>query len=111
MKANLKVSTTNLAYEGYSYSSSGDNYPKLKYCKEPSNVEKTGNTTSKGVLPVQSQIQINNTKYTIERAFNGVKTPAMLIEERVLENGRKNVPLTLSAEMLYDETSGSVLKN
>ena len=70
---------------------------------------KTGNATIKGVLPVQSQIQINNTKYTIERAFSGVKTPAMLIEERVLESKRKNVPLTSIHKMLYDETGGSVL--
>ena len=42
---------------------------------------------------------------------NGKKIPETEIEERVLENSRKNVPLTSSAEMLYDETSGSVLKN
>ena len=57
---------------------------------------------------MQSQIQINNTRYTIERSFKGVKTPAMLIEERVLNDKSKNVPLTKTCQMRYSDNSGSV---
>lgn len=70
---------------------------------------KTGNNIIKGVFPMRSQVEINNTKYIIERAFNGIKTPAMLIEERVFNDKGKNSQLTQLTETCYSDSSGSVL--
>lgn len=73
------------------------------------NVNETGNTVIKGVFPMRSQVEINNTKYIIERSFNGKKTPAMLIEERVFNDKGKNSQLTQLTKTRYSESSGSVL--
>ena len=108
----VRQNRTNLAYE-YCYAHSEKSYPRPVLDK---GVIKTadykpienGNTIHKGVLPMHSQIQINNTKYIIERSFKGVKTPAMLIEERVFNDKSKNVPLTQQNEMRYSNSSGSV---
>ena len=108
----VRQNRTNLAYE-YCYAHSEKSYPRPVLDKgviktADYKLVETGNTTAEGVLSLQSQVQINNTKYNIERAFNGVKTPAMLIEERVFNHKSKNIPLTQQAEMRYSDSSGSV---
>lgn len=94
MKSNV-VNTTNLAYIGYSANSTTD-YPRPVLSKgETKNVNdkpfKNGNNTAKGVVSLQSSREINNTKYIIERSFTGAKTPAMLIEERVINENRNSL--------------------
>lgn len=94
MKSNV-VNTTNLAYIGYSANSAND-YPRPVLSKgETKNVNdkpfKNGNNTAKGVVSLQSSREINNTKYIIERSFTGAKTPAMLIEERVINENRNSL--------------------
>lgn len=108
----IKANTTNFAID-VCYASSDYNYPRPILSKKDKETAGdklvvNGNTTHKGALPMQSQIQINNTKYIIERSFKGVKTPAMLIEERVFNDKSKNVPLTQQNEMRYSNSSGSV---
>ena len=108
----IKANTTNLAID-VCYASSDYNYPRPILSKKDKETAgdkpiDNGNTIHKGVLPMQSQIQINNTKYIIERSFKGVKTPAMLIEERVFNDKSKNIPLTQQSEIRYSNSSGSV---
>ena len=67
----------------------------------------TVNTTPKGEVQLENYREINNTKYIINRCFSGLKTPAMLIEERVLETNQK-FPLNQGGQMLYTEPGGSV---
>lgn len=94
MKSNV-VNTTNLAYIGYSANSAND-YPRPVLSKgETKNVNdkplKNGNDTVEGVVSLQSSREINNTRYVIERSFTGAKTPAMLIEERVINENRNSL--------------------
>lgn len=94
MKPNI-VNTTNLAYIDYNANSTTD-YPRPVLSKsEDKNVNdkpfKNGNNTAKGVVSLQSSREINNTRYVIERSFTGAKTPAMLIEERVINENRNSL--------------------
>ena len=91
----IQQNTTNLAYIGYSANSTTD-YPRPVLSKsEVKNANdkpfKNGNNTAKGVVSLQSSREINNTKYIIERSFTGAKTPAMLIEERVINENRNSL--------------------
>jgi biotin synthase-related radical SAM superfamily protein len=94
MKSNI-VNTTNLAYIDYNANSTTD-YPRPVLSKgETKNVNdkpfKNGNNTAKGVVSLQSSREINKTRYVIERSFTGAKTPAMLIEERVINENRNSL--------------------
>ena len=91
----IQQNTTNLAYIDYNANSTTD-YPRPVLSKgETKNVNdkpfKNGNNTAKGVVSLQSSREINNTKYIIERSFTGAKTPAMLIEERVINENRNSL--------------------
>lgn len=99
----VRPSTTNLAYD-YSHSFSESSYPKPVLGKYEDKIAddkpvKNGNTTVKGVLPLQSSRKINNTNYIIERTFSGLKTPAMLIEERVLTENRNTLSPYISSSV------------
>ena len=47
---------------------------------------------------------INDTRYIISRVFDENQTPAMLIEERIMNI----IPLTNDSSTQYNDTSGSV---
>ena len=47
--------------------------------------------TVEGAASLSSIREINNTRYVIERNFTGTKTPAMLIEERVINEYRNSL--------------------
>lgn len=51
---------------------------------------------------------IENTRYVINRVFAGTKTPAMLIEQRILD-GKSNIsPLTDNLNSMYNQPNGSI---
>lgn len=51
---------------------------------------------------------IDNTRYIISRVFAENKTPAMLIEQRVLEE-KNNLPtLTQGSNVMYNGIGGSI---
>lgn len=51
---------------------------------------------------------IENTKYVINRVFVGNKTPAMLIEQRVLDEKSNVSPLTENDTTVYNQLDGSI---
>lgn len=51
---------------------------------------------------------IEGTRYVINRVFAGSKTPAMLIEQRILD-GKSNIPpLTDNHTSVYNHPDGSI---
>ncbi len=51
---------------------------------------------------------ISDTRYVIKRVFSNVETPATLIEQRILNNKNRILPLAESGGTVYNNVSGSI---
>lgn len=57
---------------------------------------------------MQVSSNVENTKYVVSRVFVGDKTPAMLIEQRVLDRKSHIPPLTENNTSVYNRIDGSI---
>lgn len=63
-------------------------------------------TISGGVKLNTNNIELNQVVYEVHRVYNGKKTAANLVRDRLLESKYHGLPLTQQPNMLYNIDSG-----